>query len=81
VDVNEPVSVYATKDPAEAEMLKNLLAGEGIKSELEGEGQASLAGILDVKVLVRAWDEERARQVLASHAHHHHGQPKKNRGD
>ena len=52
-----------------------------IVCELDGEGQASLAGILDIKVLVRAWDEERARQVLAAHAHYHKGHPRDHGGD
>jgi hypothetical protein len=71
VDANEPVVVYTTSNLAEAELLKNVLEGEGIKCELDGENQGSFAGIFGVRLLVRAWDEERARQVLASHAHHH----------
>jgi Putative prokaryotic signal transducing protein len=70
VDVNEPVVVYTTNNLAEAEILKNMLEGEGIKCELDGENQGSFAGVIDVRILVRAWDEERARQALASHGHH-----------
>ena len=71
MDVNEPVVVYTTNNLVEAEILKNVLEGEGIKCELDGENQGSFAGVLGVRLLVRAWDEERARQALASHAHHH----------
>ena len=71
VDVNEPVVVYTTNNLAEAEIVKNVLEGEGIKCELGGENQGSFAGVIGVRILVRAWDEERARQVLGSHAHHH----------
>ena len=71
MDANEPVVIHTTKDLAEAEILKTVLEGEGIKCELEGERQGSLTGVLDVRLLVRAWDEERARQVIASHGHHH----------
>lgn len=71
MDANEPVVIHTTNNLGEAEILKGVLLGEGIKCELEGENQRSLAGILPVKILVRAWDEERARHVLALHMHHH----------
>jgi hypothetical protein len=70
MNANEPVEIYATADLADAEMLKSVLEGQGIRCELEGENQASFTGVIPVKILVRAWDEERARQVLASHMHH-----------
>jgi hypothetical protein len=73
VDANEPVVLCTTTNPTEAEFLKNLLEGEGVKCQLEGENQGSFAGLFDVRVLVRAWDEDRARQVLALHAPHHKG--------
>ena len=80
MDVNEPVVVYTTNNLAEVEILKNVLEGEGIKCELDGENQGSFAGVLGVRILVRAWDEERARQALASHAHHHGGHAGKDSG-
>jgi hypothetical protein len=64
------VVVYTTTNLAEAEILKNVLEGEGIRCDLDGENQGGFAGVVDVRILVRAWDEERARQVLASHGHH-----------
>ena len=79
MDANEPVVVYTTNNLAEAEILKNVLEGEGIKCELGGENQGSFAGVIGVRILVRAWDEERARQALASHAHHHGGHVRKDR--
>ena len=75
MDTNEPVAIRTTKSLAEAEILKNLLESEGIKCELDGENQGGFVGALDVRLLVRAWDEERARQVLASHGHHHERHP------
>jgi hypothetical protein len=81
VDVNEPVVVYTTNNLAEAEILKNVLEDEGIKCELDGENQGSFAGVIGVRILVRAWDEERARQALASHAHHHRAQAGNDRKD
>lgn len=71
MDANEPVVIHTTTDLADAEILKNVLEGEGIKCDLDGENQGSFAGILGVRILVRAWDEERARQLIASHSHHH----------
>jgi hypothetical protein len=59
-----------TNNLAEAEILKNVLKGEGIKCELDGENQGSFAGVLGVRILVRACDEDRAGHVLASHGHH-----------
>jgi hypothetical protein len=81
VDVNEPVVVVTTNNLAEAEILKNVLEGEGIKCELDGENQGSFAGVIGIRILVRAWDEERARQVLASHAHHHRAHAGEDRKD
>jgi hypothetical protein len=69
MDNNEPVEIYTTTNPAEAEILKNVLEGEGIKCELDSETQGSFTGILNIRVLVRAGDEDRARKVLG----HHHG--------
>ncbi len=80
MDVNEPVAVYTTNNLAEAEILKNVLEGEGIKCELGGENQGSFAGVLGVRILVHAWDEERALQALTSHAHHHGGHVGKDSG-
>ena len=52
----------------EAERLALELDDEGIECFLDGENQASFTGILNINVLVRASDEERARQLLNSHA-------------
>jgi putative signal transducing protein len=70
MDANEPVVIQTTNNLGEAEILKGVLESEGIQCELEGENQGSFAGILAVKILVRSRDEEKARQVLASHVHH-----------
>jgi hypothetical protein len=73
VDNNEPVTVYTTNNAAEAEIVKNLLEAEGVRAEIAGESQGSFTGVLGVNVLVRAWDEKRARHVLALHGHRHRG--------
>lgn len=69
MDPNEPVVVFTTNDPVEAEMLVAYLRDEGIQADTEGVTQAGLAGILDVKVLVRAWDADRARKLIEEHEH------------
>jgi Putative prokaryotic signal transducing protein len=67
MDVNEPVVVHTTTNTNEAELLKSVLDGEGIPCQIDGENQGSFSGVLDVRLLVRARDEERARQILAAH--------------
>lgn len=76
MDANELVEVYTTNHLAEAEVLKNALDAEGIACKLDGENQGGFVGVFDVKILVRAWDEERARKVLAGHAARHGGHPR-----
>ena len=71
MNVNEPVVVQTTNNPVEAEMLKNVLEGEGIACELDGENQAGFTGVFEIRVTVRAWDEERARKVLHAHTAAH----------
>ena len=68
---NEPVIAFSTSNYAEAEILKSMLESDGIKCELEGEHQASLTGILDIRGLVRAWDANRATKLLFEHAPRH----------
>jgi hypothetical protein len=74
MNANEPVAVFTTNDPSQAQILKNYLEAEGIACELDGENQAGLTALLDIRLLVRAWDEDRARRVLASHGHFHEWQ-------
>ncbi len=77
MDANEPVVIHTTNNLAEAEILKNALEADGIKCELDGENQGGFSGVLDIRLVVRAWDEERARQRLGAHAAHprkHHGE-------
>ena len=70
-DPDEPVAVYSTTNLAEAELVKSALAAEGIRCGLDGENQGGFTGIFSVEVFVRAWDQERARQVIASSAAGH----------
>ena len=58
------VSVFTVKNPTEAEMVRNALKAVGIACEIGGEGQAGLAGVLEIDVLVHANDVGAARRYL-----------------
>jgi hypothetical protein len=66
-DGNELVTAYTLKDPYKAEIIKNALCAEGILCELDGEGQAGLTEVLDIGILVRAQDVDRARKLIEQH--------------
>jgi hypothetical protein len=71
VATDNPVVVYGTTSFAEAEITKSMLENEGIQCELEGEHQASLTGILNIRLLVRQEDQTRAEELLAAPQHRH----------
>ncbi len=68
MDEHDLVEVYSVKNSATAEIIKNALEAEDIPCRLDNESQAGLTGIFDVKVLVRASDEARARELIETHA-------------
>ena len=63
------VTVYTTDNATQAEILRAALHGEGIKCKIGGERQAGLAGIgsMEIQLLVRAEDADRARAFLDEH--------------
>ena len=61
------VTVYTLNDPTEAELIRNLLHDNGIACELDGEHQAGFTGMFSIGVLVKDWDEDKARRVLRDH--------------
>ena len=65
-DVRE---VYSTDDAYEAEILRAALHSEGLKCEIDGESQAGLTGLgmMEIKLLVRAEDYDRARAYIEKH--------------
>ena len=75
MDASELTTVFTTGNPSLAQMVANELAAEGIVSSVSGENQAGLSGILDVEVLVRAWDADRAREIIHEGGHHAKGVP------
>ena len=63
-DASEVVVVYVTHDVYEAEILKNELHEAGVACELDGESQGGFTDLVETKLLVRAWDADRARQII-----------------
>jgi len=64
MDPQNLVSIFSTTDPTLAELLKQRLEVEGIDSQISGENQGGFAGVLNVRVLVRAADADRAVQFI-----------------
>ena len=61
MDSTEPVEVYSTFSPAEADIIANMLQAEGI------EAQGSFTGATpEVTVMVHAKDADRARLLIRS---------------
>jgi len=67
MDPQELVPIYSTTDPTLASILVNGLKDEGISATIEGGNQGGFAGVLDVRILVRAWDADRAAKVIREH--------------
>jgi hypothetical protein len=68
MDPVEPVDVYATFNPAEAEIIRNMLDAEGIEADVAGETQGGFPGATpEVTVMVRADDADRARKLILAH--------------
>ena len=67
MDANETVAVYTTNFQLQADILKNALEQEGIKCQVDSEGQGGLVGLTQIRLLVHAADAERARQILEEH--------------
>jgi hypothetical protein len=68
MDQSEPVEVYSTFRPAEADIIANMLQAEGIDAKAAGEAQGSFTGATpEVTVMVLAKDADRARLLIRSH--------------
>ncbi len=59
--------VYTTNDVTDAEIVRAALHSEGIKCEIDGQQQGGFTGIMQVKLLVRAEDFDRARKYVQQH--------------
>lgn len=67
MDPNETVVVYITNDTTVAAIVSNALAKEGIKAHLDSTSQGGFTELVEVKVLVHAADEDRARRIIEEH--------------
>lgn len=67
MDPHELISVNTCTNATEAEVIRAALEAEGIPCQIEGEGQAGLAGILKMRLLVRAADADQARDFIERH--------------
>lgn len=67
MDDKEPVVVYTTSDPSEAEVLRIALENEGIECFVTGENQGGFTGVLSEITLVVPPDKaDDARRILES---------------
>ncbi|MCA9188546.1 MAG: DUF2007 domain-containing protein [Pirellulaceae bacterium] len=69
MDENELIEVFSTNDANVAEVVRAALHAEGIKCEIDGEGQAGLTGLIsqEIKIVVRTIDYDRARAYIEQH--------------
>ena len=72
MDLNDLVEVFSTTHEVEAEVVRSALEAEGIQSQISGKNQGSFAGVLDVKVYVKAADAVAAQRFIAEHNQHKH---------
>ena len=63
-DSSEVIVAYTTNDVYEAEVIRNTLHDAGIACELDGESQGGFSELVETKLLVRAWDADRARRLI-----------------
>ena len=61
------VTIYRTTDPGEAEVIRVALEEDGIRCEVDGSHQGGFTGTLEMGLLVRAIDADRARKIIESH--------------
>ncbi len=64
MEADEPVTVYTVNNPYEAEIIKMVLQGQGISCQLDGEGQAGLSDILEIRILVPVRDADQATKII-----------------
>jgi len=68
MDPTEPVEVYATFNPSEAEIIKGMLESEEIEADVTGESQGGFQGATpEVTIMVHGRDADRARRLILAH--------------
>jgi hypothetical protein len=78
-DPKQTVVVYTTNDVYEAEIIRNELRDEGIACELDGASQGGFTEIVETKLLVHAWDFDRARRLIERRQKDDFGPPRDER--
>lgn len=61
------MSVYTLTDEMQAEIIKNALEAGGIVCEIDGLHQGGFTGTLEINILVKARDEDKARSIIEAH--------------
>jgi len=69
MDEQDLVTVCTVKNLAEAEIIRGAFESAGIACKIGGEGQAGLAGVLEIDVLTHASDIKKARKLLREVRH------------
>ena len=67
MDLDELVKVYTLCDAGLAEIIRASLQDEGIPCQLGGRQQAGFTGTVEIDVLVRAVDADKARRLILAH--------------
>jgi Putative prokaryotic signal transducing protein len=70
MDSQDPIEVYTLTDPTRAELIRNALHAEGIVCEISGESQAGFSGVLEIQILTKASDADRARRIIGDLEQH-----------
>ncbi|HEV3142579.1 MAG TPA: DUF2007 domain-containing protein [Gemmataceae bacterium] len=72
MDPDELVTVETVGNPVEAEIIRSSLNAEGIACQIGNENQAAFAGVggVEIEILVRAADAEKARKILMQQERH-----------
>lgn len=73
------VSIYSLNDPYEAELIKNTLEDRDIRCSLDGETQGGFVGVVNIGILVKESDAERAIELIRKH-HSHHDEKEDSKG-
>ena len=61
------VTVYTVNDPVIAELIRNTLLDHEVPCELAGEHQAGFTGTLEIEIIVRESDAEKALEFIRTH--------------
>jgi len=70
MEFTDPYVIYTTNDPTEANLIKNLLADNGIKCFLSGIDQPLGGGFIanPIEVVVEAGHADQAAKLIREHA-------------